>query len=372
MPAYFDTGFSVRKPMWHGQGAVLDDYPTDWPDARVKAGLQWEPQIRPVYALHDPRCVDCSAELGLRHADRCPIRIGRELAGEVNVPEEQRPLVQVVDCDLAKAVIEIPNHRRVVRDDTDATLGVVSEQFSLVSHGVMGEILDAVLGQPNVKFETAGACKGGAQVWALAYVDEPVAVAGDDTETYPFVALLNNHDGSGACKLVATSVRVVCWNTYQAASMQGERSGRQFTFRHAGDVTARIDEAIKAMAGVRDESAAWLQLANDLCGMPVTEAHLNNFIADFIPEPPADMISPRVRSNIDRARATFRRIYLESETTEGHRGNALGLVDTAVEYLDHFRGFRSRDTYMGRTLLRPEPLKAKAVTLARRVCAAGA
>jgi hypothetical protein len=49
------------------------------------------------------------------------------------------------------------------------------------------------------------------------------------------------------------------------------------------------------------------------------------------------------------------------------RGSAYGLVQAAGEYLDHARSYRTQDSYLGRTLLRPEPLKAKAVALARRV-----
>ena len=49
-------------------------------------------------------------------------------------------------------------------------------------------------------------------------------------------------------------------------------------------------------------------------------------------------------------------------------GSALALVNTAVEYLDHARGYRNSDTYLGRTILKPEPLKAKAVKIAEAVC----
>jgi hypothetical protein len=72
-----------------------------------------------------------------------------------------------------------------------------------------------------------------------------------------------------------------------------------------------------------------------------------------------------VRNNVDRARKTFRHLYMDSPTTEAHRGTALGLLDASVEYLDHVRGFRNQDTYMGRTLLRPEPMKARTLTLIR-------
>ncbi len=329
MPAYFDTGFSVRQPMWHGEGNVLADYPESWAEARTLAGLEWEPEAHPIFG---------------RRAD--------------------------ADLDFLTAddYVEEKDHKRIVRNDTGVTLGVVGDGYELIQHSAMGEILEAITDQPNVKFETAGSCRGGAQVWALAYLDEPYEVAGDDSATLPFIALLNSHDGTGACKVVATQVRVVCWNTYRAAEMEGARSGRSFTFRHTSGVHERIEDAKQALAGVRSDAAEWTKLAAELGGLAADDVALNHFMADFIPEPPAALISPRVRTNIDTARATFRSMYLDSPTTDGHRGTALGLVDTAVEYLDHVRGFRSQDTLMGRTLLRPEPLKAKAVLLARQVC----
>lgn len=341
MPAYFDTGFSVREPMWHGEGLVLDDYPTDWADARAKAGLLWEPEARATY---------------------------QQLTVTLDAVGANDIVLGMTD-DKADILRPLPDHKLIVRNDTEAVLGVVGQGFELVSHEVMGEILEAVLGANggHVKFETAGSCKGGAQVWALVYLDEPYVVPGDNTETIPFMALLNSHDGSGAAKLVSTQVRVVCWNTYSAASMEGERSGRQFTFRHTAKVHERIEEAKLALAGLRDDAAEWTELATELFGMKVDDATFKKYVARFIPEPPADIVSDRVRNNIDVARRTFEMLYLDSPTTEAHRGTALGLVDASVEYLDHVRGFRNHDTYMGRTLLRPEPLKGRAVKLVREL-----
>lgn len=360
MPAYFDTGFSVREPMWHGQGMVLDDYPADWNDARVKAGLEWEPAIKPVYGLDDRVlcCATCSAALNTAHRDGCGVAIeGPTFVG----PMDLDPVA------LRSGIIEDTAHRLVVRDDTNDVLGMVSDQFALISHAKMGGILEAVLGLDNVKFETAGSCRNGAQVWALAYLDEPFKVAGDDSETLPFIVLLNNHDGSGACKLISTSVRVVCWNTYRAAEMQGERSGRQYVFRHVGDVEDRVDEAVKALAGVRDDAKEWDALATELFGMKVTDPQVEDFLALFLPEPVGEIASPIVHANVDRARQVFRTLYFDSPTGAAHLGTGLGLIDASVEYLDHVRGFRSTDTLMGRTLLRPEPLKAKAVSIVREL-----
>jgi hypothetical protein len=45
-------------------------------------------------------------------------------------------------------------------------------------------------------------------------------------------------------------------------------------------------------------------------------------------------------------------------------------VQAAGEYLDHVRRARSWETRLGRTLIRPEPLKAKALNLVRDLTAA--
>ncbi len=369
MPAYFDTGFSVREPMWHsGYEFTIDEYPTDWNDARKKAGLLWEPEARPAWQLptNGVKCALCNRDLGAAHEPECAARF-RGLDPEKDAPR----LVDPTDVDaqaLVNGFTQLPDHKLIVRNDTEHVLGVVGDAYELLNHAEMGDILESILGLDNVKFETAGSCRDGAQVWALAYIDEPYTVVGDDTETFPYLALLNSHDGSGACKVVATQVRVVCWNTYRAAEMEGERHGRQFTFRHTAGIHDRIEEAKAALRGVRDEAGEWDELSRVLFGMKADEVAFNHFLQDFIPEPAAEIVSARVRNNVDKARSIFKSLYMDSPTNIAHHGTALGLVDTAVEYLDHVRGYRNRDTYLGRTLLRPEPLKAKAVALAREVC----
>lgn len=371
MPAYFDSGFSVREAMWHDPENrwTIDDYPEDWDDARLKAGLMWEPKAVGAYSVR-PRtvitCTGCGNQFGGVHLSDCAVAENLDRVESADCGYHDDP---VISKDTFEVLVPSTKSKLIVRDDTLLELGSVGSGFQLISHGVMGEILEAVLGQ-GLKFETAGSCKDGAQVWALAYLDEPLTVANDDTATYPFVALLNSHDGSGACKLVNTSVRVVCWNTYNMASMEGDKTGRQFVFRHTAGVLDRVEEAKTAIAGLRAESAAWAEMAEGLYKVRADDAAVQMFVQTFIPEPAADVVSERVRNNITKARATFTGLYDGSPTTDGHRGTALGLVDAAVEYLDHVRGYRNRDTYMGRTLLRPEPLKARAVTMALEACGA--
>jgi len=341
--------------MWHGLGTILDEYPETWDDARRIAGLEWEPELRP---LVEVRCGDCHRVLT---ADDLDLGVcGNTVPGDDGQPTTcmgTRPVIGRVD----------DGEQRVIRNDTGRHLGTVSGQFSLVTHAEMGEVLEALIdSDSNLKFETAGSVRDGRQVWALAYLDEPEQIAGDNSETFPFLAVLNSHDGTGAMKVVNTSVRVVCWNTYNAASMEGERTGRQYTFRHVGKVSERIEEAKAAIKGTRADHRRWVEMANRLASFRIDTAAVENFVYLTIPEPPADVTSNRVKNNIESDRATLRTI-INGVQNDAHRGTALGLVEAGVEYLDHGRRFRNRGTLMNRTMLRSEPLKARIVQNALEV-----
>lgn len=327
MSAHFTSGICVRTPSWHRQETLLTEYPDSWDHARQLAGIAWEPK-----------------EIALGMTD-------------------------AVDVDGKPVYRPVTSHKAIVRSDTGRHLGTVGADWHPITHQVMGEVVESLLGQPNVKIDTMVCLKEGRQVAVTIELDEPYTTAGDDSPTLPYLVLLNAHDGSSAFRAMATQVRVVCANTYAAATLDGARTGRQFVFRHTARVMDRIEDAKQAIAGTRDDAVEWRELAADLAILPAASDSLDKFLSEFIPEPPAGLVSDRVMANISEARATFRGYYA-SRTCEGSHGTALGLVHAAGEYLDHARGYRSSDSLMGRQLLRPEPLKAKAVRIAREVCAA--
>jgi phage/plasmid-like protein (TIGR03299 family) len=362
MPAYFDCGFSVREPMWHGEGTVLEDYPEDWDDARLKAGLLWEPKPVSVFTermLTREQIVAMTAELGSAN-----VVVPEELGGQPASPGREDRKFQVF--------VKVPDHQAVARDDNDEVLSVPSGDYSVITHGHMGQILDAVLdADSNIKFETAGSCNGGRQVWALAYLDEPYTVPGDTSPTFPFLAMLNSHDRSTSCSLTYTDVRVVCWNTWNAAAAQGERSGARFTFRHTGNIDERIAEAKTALAELRKDSEETRKLFEQLAQQPVDGTQVKTFTELFLPSPRdvGEQCSDRVHQNVLTARTTFDRLYSQSETNAELPPSAYRLLMASTEYLDHIRKFQSRDTYLGRTLLKPEGLKVRALGLIDEVLA---
>jgi phage/plasmid-like protein (TIGR03299 family) len=327
MPANVDSMFSVREMPWHREGAILAGYPGTWTQARTLAGLDWDPVTSEVYA--------CTG----------------------------------IDPYGNEVYEQIEGWKAITRSDTGTVLSINKDSYTVIGHGEMGEIIEAVLAQPHVRWETAGVLDGGRAVWCLALLDEPVVLPGDFSPTLPYLAITNRHDGTAACALRATAVRIVCANTFRAAELEGERTGATFSFIHRSSWRARIEEARRAVTGARAEMHRYTELATELLGIPITGAQRELFITEFIPLPPQGLVTDRVARNVAEARAAVRMI-LESKTTEEVAHTAYGLVQAAGEYLDHVRSARSWETRLNRTLIRPEPLKHRALSLVRDVVAA--
>lgn len=326
MPANVESMFSVREMPWHQGGIVLPDYPGNWDQARKLAGLDWDPITTQVYALAD------------------------------------------LDVDGSPRYEPIGGWKCIARSDNGQVLSLNRDTYTVIDHTEMGEIVEAVLVQPNVKWETAGVLDGGRAVWCLALLDEPITLPGDASPTLPYLAITNRHDGTAACALRATAVRIVCANTFRAAELEGERTGTTFSFIHKSSWRNRIDEARAAVTGARCEMRRYSELAAELLAIPVTLKQRELFVTEFIPMPPDGLVTDRVARNVEEARKAVRLLF-ESQTTEQIAGTAYGLIQAAGEYLDHVRTARSWETRLNRTLIRPEPLKHKALTLVREIVA---
>jgi phage/plasmid-like protein (TIGR03299 family) len=259
----------------------------------------------------------------------------------------------------------------LTRSDTDTVLHVAKDSYEVAQNQVGADLMDALLGADSaVQYETGGSIFGGATCYLTARVDEPVVIDGDDSPTFPYVVVTWSHDGSGALQARATNIRVVCWNTLSFSEAEASRTGRKYTFRHTKNILARVEEAKLALGGVREEHAAFVELANELAAIQVSNETREKFVTSFIPAPEGQVVSDRVLDNISKARNQVRNLFEMDTIPDAHRHSAYGLVLAAGEYLDHLRGKNSNDTYLNRTLLRDEPFKKKIVPLVRELVAA--
>src|SRR5919108_510028 len=111
------------------------------------------------------------------------------------------------------------------------------------------------------------------------------------------------------------------------ANIESMFSVRQMPWHREGTILADYP-------GTWAEARTLAGLATDLLAIPVSPAQRELFITEFIPMPPAGLVTDRVARNVDEARAALRAIF-DSKTTEQVAPTAYGLVQAAGEYLDH-------------------------------------
>ena len=212
------SAYTVREPAWWDTDGSHDHdrYPDSIAEARQWAGHEFEWIERPNYAIEpvaDPETF--AFEAG-----------DRVLTGPDGTTEA--------------VVRAVKGERRIVRSDSGLHVITRANSFELISVAETWQILEAIVNEPNVKFETGGVLDDSKRIWALAKLDEPWQAPGDASLTYPYVVVLNAVDSSESAKAVNTTCRVVCANTWSIADAEGARSGRQFTFRHTANVHERI------------------------------------------------------------------------------------------------------------------------------------
>lgn len=243
MPHLFESGFSVRQPMWHGLGTVLDDHPVDVASTCRLAGLDWRVERRPLFAAIDP----------------------------------QNPT----------QVFQVPGKAVIVRLDRahspDGFLGVTTDRYTPVQNeevvGFCFDLLEAGRDEGHpVQIETAGALAGGRIIWALArLLDMDVTIPSTDDVSRGYLLITAGHDGEHPFKAAVTSVRVVCWNTLSLAL---ERNRASCTIRHVGDPLRRIKEAAQTLG----LAWAWVEEFRELSGWLAKQQMNTQGFGDFLDE----------------------------------------------------------------------------------------
>jgi phage/plasmid-like protein (TIGR03299 family) len=320
MGAIPEQSFTVRVPAWWDNASeyVLADYPGR-EAAMVAAGHDWDVAERPVAILR-------------------------------RNPEGKLSWVQV------------DGYVEHFRSDTGATLRIGSDSFERIPNRVPYDVAEALLGE-GFLFETGGTLNGGTQCYLTLLLNEPVVITGDNSTTLPYAGLSWAHDGSASFSVRSTSVRQVCENTVSASEAEGQRLGTNFVFRHTKNVMDRINEAKKTIQGVRANHDVYVASMEELAALKVTPEQRDLFVSTIIGDRDGVLssnaaTSDRVKSNIEAERAKINSLFFGQTIPEVHTLTGYGLHLAGVEYFDHLRAYRSKDSYVKRTLLSDNPAKA--------------
>lgn len=300
-----DSFYSLREAGWHKLGQVVDK-PLSDPDVIQAAGLNWT-------------------------ADKVALRRADTLAG--------------VEGNVA-----------IVRSDTQAVLGFVGPEYEAIQNTDLLAFFRDVAGSAEMTVETAGALGKGEIVWALAKIPGLVLAKGDDI-SQGYLAIRNNHDGNGACRVVPTLVRIVCQNTMRMA--MGEAQGRRrkygrntlsggYWVRHTSGAKQAMADIASAYAQTRADFAQTQADFSALTGAPLTSKAFDAICAAaFKATADAQAISEATGnergSESERSKGMAKErqariaAILQSPTCNvpGTAGTVWAALNAVTEYIDH-------------------------------------
>jgi phage/plasmid-like protein (TIGR03299 family) len=315
MAHLFDSGMFVRVPAWHKLGNVLSDWPGTFDEARKAADLTWDVETTPVY-----------------------------IKGQ-------------------NYVSPVKGWQAIQRTDNKEVLSIQQESYAVISNTEFGNIIEYVLEEnfANLKYETLVSLKGGRQIVATMYLDEPLALPGDPSRTFPYINFVSRHDGAGGLRIGPTAVRVVCANTLSMAEKEMNNHKFAFTIRHTANWADRVNEAKTqiqlALGTFKGYEALGARLMNSSFG----QEDLENFLDQWLPYSTAQ--TDRQRINTTDKRNTFTKLLYQSPTCEGIEGNKWGALQAAIELSDHFVQSHSVETQVMRQLGKSDPRKTFALSL---------
>lgn len=316
----FDSGMVAERDAWHGLSTVVAEAPTA-ADALKLAGLDWRVSLAPLAALAAGGTVD----VGTRY-------------------------------------------NAVVRDDTNAVLGVVGDRYTPFQNVEGFDLLDDLVMSGELRYEAAGSLMGGSLIYLLARTPEGITIGGDPDETIdPFLLLSNTHDGSRAGTVATTPIRVACRNTERVA-LKGAK--HRWSFRHTKNVSQKADEARRTLGLALDYFQKFEEVANRLLAQPMTAAEFERrFVPLVIPTPilKDGEKDGRAMTNALQARELLRSVHRQSDNIANVRGTRWGAFQAVTEYADFFlptrksNRFSAAERMFERNVVDVEPIKDRAM-----------
>lgn len=215
---------------------------------------------------------------------------------------------------------------------------IVSDGYQIVQNEEHAEFLNALVDESGAHFETAGALRGGAQVFITMELPEHISIGGIDP-VRNYIAAMNSHDGSLSFTMMVTPVRVVCANTMNLAF--GNKS-HVHRVRHTTNAHKNIRQQARQALDIsfnylKDFQAEAEALIN-------TEMTLGQF-ADIINrefgagENPTKAMATRATNRINEMIDLFE----VAATNENIRHTAWAGLNALTEWSDHFSDVRGGD-----------------------------
>jgi phage/plasmid-like protein (TIGR03299 family) len=246
------------------------------------------------------------------------------------------------------------SHKAIVRTDTQDVLGVVGNNYEPLQNKDAFRFFDALVKDKTALYETAGALKGGRQIWLLAKIQGQIDILKNDPINKYFL-LTNSHDGLRAVAGRITPIRVVCDNTLTAA--MGRKVREEIRIVHRGNVADRLEFAGQLLAKVGAYYDELSEVYRKFAKVHMKEKQMRTYIAEAL-RPYGGVKTEQEALEIAKLQEEEgMSVRLQTEVNnvltlvengrgtdiKGVRGTLWGTYNAITEYVDHHKTPRSGD-----------------------------
>lgn len=221
----------------------------------------------------------------------------------------------------------------VCRSDTGACLGIMRGRYETIQNRDCFDFMDSLVQAGELKYETAGALRGGRQVWMMAKYDGQIKINGDEHRQW--LLCVSSHDGSYSLMIQWVTERVVCANTLSIA-LRGAKN--QMKIRHVSNWQDKAEEARRVL-GLTKTYFGTIQ--EQLAGMTdklLTHEQMQEFTRLLIPANDENDVPTRTKN----IRAEINKLF------DGGRGNVgvsrWDALNAVTDYADHVQTLRGENS----------------------------
>jgi phage/plasmid-like protein (TIGR03299 family) len=285
-----------RKAAWHGLGTIVENAPTTY-EAMLLANLEWRVGIRKLF-------------------------LGTEWDAR-----------------------QVDNHFAVVREDTNRVFGVQSGGYTPMQNSELADLVEGLAVSGAIpRAESAGSMRHGRNVFFLIKQGSFDAAAGDEVGRY--VLFANSHDGSAALRVLATTVRVVCANTLNAALSEAKHT---IHIRHTRGLPSQVASAKQALQALALNTKEFETQVKQLANRTMTREELRSFFVEAytiklgrpIPINPTDEAEEKTRQKaLETVAGWLSTMEREQQKLPSIRGSAWVALNAVTNWADHGRTVR--------------------------------
>lgn len=220
----------------------------------------------------------------------------------------------------------------------------VTDQYEIIQNGTFLDMVNrGILKQYATEIETCGTLFNRARAFVNIVVMEHT-VKGDISPTRTRLLFSNGFDNTSymAC---ANQIRVVCNNTFRAASAQGQANGTLRKFKHTPNALAKVEDYAVELAGVVDAIKTHNEHLDHLASQPMTVAEVTTTLNNLFGLTPEKVeIGGRGATIANKKKNEVLSLFESKDDLQGDIARTrYALLNAVTDWTDHTRKLNMGD-----------------------------